>query len=60
MPRHGEAPDVVRIVIGVSGAVAMRGDLRLRFDYGRVVPWVRRDEQGITAIAGPDAAYLRR
>jgi len=59
MPRHGEAPDVVRIVIGVSGAVAMRGDLRLRFDYGRVVPWVRRDEQGITAIAGPDAAYLR-
>ena len=59
MPRHGEAPDVMRIVIGVSGAVAMRGDLRLRFDYGRVVPWVRRDEQGITAIAGPDAAYLR-
>ncbi len=59
MPRHGEAPDVVRIVIGLSGAVTMRSDLRLRFDYGHVVPWVRRDEQGITAIAGPDAAYLR-
>jgi GH15 family glucan-1,4-alpha-glucosidase len=37
----------------------MRSDLCLRFDYGHVVPWVRRDEQGITAIAGPDAAYLR-
>ena len=59
MPRRGEAPDVVRIVEGLRGAVAMRSDLRLRFDYGHVVPWVRRDDQGMVAIAGPDAAYLR-
>ncbi len=59
MPQRGEAPDVVRIVAGISGRVAMRSELRLRFDYGRVVPWVRHDDEGLTAVAGPDAAYLR-
>ena len=59
MPKRGDALDVIRIVEGVNGSVAMRSDLRLRFDYGHVVPWVRRDHQGLTAIAGPDAAYLR-
>ena len=58
MPPRGEAADVVRIVEGLSGAVPMVGELRLRFDYGQVVPWVRRDERGVTAVAGPDAAYL--
>lgn len=59
MPHRGAAPDVVRIVAGISGSVAMRSDMRLRFDYGRMVRWVRGDDGGITAIAGPDAAYLR-
>ena len=59
MPPRGEAADLVRIVVGVSGAVPMRGELRLRFDYGHVVPWVRRDDHGMRAVAGPDAAYLR-
>ena len=36
----------------------MHGELALRFDYGHIVPWVRRDKHGIHAIAGPDAAYL--
>ena len=36
----------------------MRGELALRFDYGHIVPWVRHDEHGIHAVAGPDAAYL--
>jgi GH15 family glucan-1,4-alpha-glucosidase len=58
MPPRGIAADVIRIVEGVSGAVAMRGELRLRFDYGQIVPWVRSDERGIVAVAGPDAAYL--
>ena len=58
MPPRGQAADVVRIVEGVSGAVPMLGELRLRFDYGQIVPWVRRDERGIVAVAGPDAAYL--
>jgi hypothetical protein len=38
MPPRGEAADVVRVVEGVSGPVAMRMALRLSFDYGRVVP----------------------
>jgi GH15 family glucan-1,4-alpha-glucosidase len=59
MPPRGEAPDIVRIVQGLSGAVPMYGELRLRFDYGQVVPWVRKVGGAIEAIAGPDAAWLR-
>ncbi|MDQ4054147.1 MAG: glycoside hydrolase family 15 protein [Actinomycetota bacterium] len=59
MPPRGEAPDIVRIVQGVSGAVPMYGELRLRFDYGQVVPWVRNVGGAIEAVAGPDAAWLR-
>jgi GH15 family glucan-1,4-alpha-glucosidase len=58
MPPRGEAVDIVRIVEGLRGSVRMRGELVLRFDYGHVVPWVRRDDRGIRAVAGPDAAYL--
>lgn len=58
MPIRNKAPDVVRIVVGVSGAVQMRSELRLRFDYGRVVPWVRHDVDEMRAIAGPDAVRL--
>lgn len=56
-PRDGAA-DIVRIVVGIRGTVRMRGELALRFDYGHIVPWVRHDEHGIHAVAGPDAAYL--
>jgi GH15 family glucan-1,4-alpha-glucosidase len=59
MPPRGESADVVRVVEGVSGRVQMCMALRLRFDYGRVVPWVRHRDGGLTAIAGPDAAWLR-
>jgi GH15 family glucan-1,4-alpha-glucosidase len=58
MPPRGEAPDVVRIVEGVSGRVSMRSDLILRFDYGHVSPWVRREHGELAAIAGPDAVWL--
>ena len=58
MPSRDEAVDIIRIVEGLRGSVRMRGELALRFDYGHVVPWVRRDKRGIRAVAGPDAAYL--
>ncbi|SEQ86938.1 Glucoamylase (glucan-1,4-alpha-glucosidase), GH15 family [Lentzea xinjiangensis] len=58
MPPRGEAADVVRIVEGISGSVPMRMDLRLRFDYGNVAPWVRRQDGQLAAIAGPDAVWL--
>ena len=56
-PRDGVA-DLVRIVEGLSGTVSMRGELALRFDYGHVVPWVRRTTTGIHAVAGPDSVHL--
>ena len=58
MPPRDEVADIVRIVVGVHGKVRMRGELALRFDYGHIVPWVRHDEHGIHAVAGPDSAYL--
>src|SRR5690242_1518556 len=59
MPPRGKAPDVVRIVEGVSGSVKMRSELVIRFDYGRIVPWVRRVDDGRVAIAGPDGLCFR-
>ena len=56
MPPRDAAPDVVRIVRGEGGRVAMRSELRIRFDYGSIVPWVRRTGDGrISAVGGPDA-----
>jgi GH15 family glucan-1,4-alpha-glucosidase len=59
MPPRGEAPDIVRIVEGLDGEVEMRSVLRVRFDYGSIVPWVRRAERGFAAVAGPDSVHLR-
>ncbi|MET9346566.1 glycoside hydrolase family 15 protein [Streptomyces termitum] len=59
MPQRDRAPDVVRIVEGVSGSVEMAAVLRLRFDYGSIVPWMRRAEGHRVAVAGPDAVWLR-
>ena len=59
MPIRGEAPDLVRVVEGLTGRVAMAMDLVIRFDYGAFVPWVRRCDGALQAIAGPDALELR-
>ncbi|GAA1962162.1 glycoside hydrolase family 15 protein [Catenulispora subtropica] len=59
MPQRDATPDVIRIVEGISGSVDMRGELRLRFDYGRVVPWVRRTDNQRVAVAGPDSVWMR-
>ena len=59
MPPRGEAPDIVRIVEGVEGTVAMRSELVIRFDYGQIVPWMRRVDHARIAIAGPDALCFR-
>ena len=58
MPRRDGAPCVVRIVEGLSGTVGLRMDLRLRFEYGSVVPWVHRVGGQLTAIAGPESVWL--
>ena len=53
-----EKVDVVRIVRGVRGTVTMGMELVLRFNYGQAVPWVRRRDYGLSAVAGPDAIEL--
>ncbi len=50
--------DVMRIVRGDRGRVAMRMELVLRFGYGEAIPWVRRRKFGLSAIAGPDGVEL--
>ena len=57
-PRHGD-PDLVRLVQGVRGRVAMRCELSARFDYGALAPWVREQDGHVLAIGGPDALWLR-
>ena len=59
MPIRQRNSDLVRIVRGIRGSVPIRMDLALRFGYGRIVPWVRSEEEGWTAIAGPDLVVLR-
>jgi GH15 family glucan-1,4-alpha-glucosidase len=58
-PNAGDRVELVRLVQGLEGAVPMRMDLALRFDYGRIVPWVRSRDYGIQAVAGPDAIEIR-
>ncbi|MEU0282944.1 MULTISPECIES: glycoside hydrolase family 15 protein [unclassified Streptomyces] len=59
MPQRDRAPEIMRIVEGVSGSVDMSATIRLRFDFGSVVPWVRREGAHHVAIAGPDSVWLR-
>ena len=61
MPPRGKAPDIVRIVEGVKGTVHFRSELTIRFDYGRIVPWVRKrthEENTRVALAGPGRALF--
>ena len=58
MPPRGKNSDIVRLVRGESGRMKMRTELVLRFDYGRIVPWVTRLSDGVRAIAGPDMVVL--
>ena len=59
MPLRGRASDIIRLVVGRRGRVAMRTELVMRFDYGSIVPWVSRAEDGsLRAVAGPDMLVL--
>ena len=59
MPPRGVAPDLVRVVEGVRGRVSVTSELRIRFDYGHVAPWVTIEGREVQAVAGPDALWLR-
>src|SRR5262249_21338291 len=60
MPASREAKHLVRIVEGRRGTVEMCCELILRFDYGNIIPWVTKLEDGaLSAVAGPDRVTLR-
>src|ERR1700691_3314860 len=60
MPASRTRFDVVRIVEGLSGRVVMSLELIVRFDYGSIVPWVRRCGDVLLMTAGPDTLELAR
>ena len=59
MPPHDGQSDLVRVIEGVRGRVAMQMRFSPRFDYGRLLPSMGRIDQGVFALAGPDALCLR-
>jgi GH15 family glucan-1,4-alpha-glucosidase len=60
MPLRNRAADVVRLVEGRRGRVAMTMELVIRFDYGALVPWVHRLHDGtLLAVCGPDQLAFR-
>jgi GH15 family glucan-1,4-alpha-glucosidase len=58
MPLSDQRWDLVRIVEGLRGKVALRMELIVRFDYGSIVPWVRRSDGPLLITAGPDTLEL--
>jgi GH15 family glucan-1,4-alpha-glucosidase len=59
MSRRDGISDLVRVVRGIKGTVSMHTDLVVRFEYGSIVPWVsRRDDGRLELTAGPDRLLL--
>jgi GH15 family glucan-1,4-alpha-glucosidase len=64
MPVGDRRASLVRRVEGLTGSVRMRQELKVRFGYGEVLPWMSRmpdtdGRQVLMAVAGPDALVLR-
>jgi GH15 family glucan-1,4-alpha-glucosidase len=59
MPPRNQAPDIVRIVRGLSGRVPIHMEASLRFGYGDRTPWIRSTFCCVSSKAGPDATMLR-
>ena len=59
MPVRQGPPLLVRVVVGHAGTVRMASDLRIRFDYGSIVPWVRRIDGATVAVGGADGLVVR-
>jgi hypothetical protein len=47
--------DIIRIVEGIEGEVPMHLDLKVRFGYGKDIPWIKADEHRATLTSGPSA-----
>ena len=58
MPLSDHRWDAVRVVEGLRGEVSVRMELIVRFDYGCIVPWVRKVDGVLLITAGPDTLEL--
>lgn len=58
MPVGSDGPGLVRIVSGRTGEVRVRSELALRFNFGKTIPWVQRQQGALEAIAGPDLVRI--
>ena len=63
MPQSNERADLIRSVECTRGEVVIQHELIMRFDYGRLKPWVRKVKetdggQALLAVGGPDALVL--
>ena len=59
MPMRSGPSNIVRIVNGLRGTVAMQMMLRLRFEYGAVPAWIEHVSDAATAELGPHRVALR-
>lgn len=59
MTRREGASDLVRIVKGLRGKVAMHTELIVRFEYGSIVPWVSRRDDGRRRAQGRTSRQRR-
>lgn len=64
LPPADDHGDLVRIVECLEGEVEVVHDLRIRFDYARATPWLRRLDDlpdgraRLASVAGPDGLVL--
>jgi GH15 family glucan-1,4-alpha-glucosidase len=62
MPIRDRRADIVRRIEGLTGRVRLRHEFVIRFDYGRIRPWVHRETahgtEVLIAVAGPDKVIL--
>jgi GH15 family glucan-1,4-alpha-glucosidase len=56
---HGERCDIVRIIDCIEGEVSLESVLDVRFGYGADAPWIKRTDDGLLFVSGPDAIAVR-
>lgn len=58
LPSGAAQVDLMRVVECLEGEVVVEQDLRLRLNYGQVIPWIRQEPEGLVVVAGPVGMLL--
>jgi GH15 family glucan-1,4-alpha-glucosidase len=59
MPIRENRSVLIRIVTGLKGKVSLRNALNLKFNYGKMLPWLEVEGATAFAHAGPDIVRLQ-